>query len=223
MTTLSNPVTVLSPPQAMQAAVYALTGPTNHDDSPVPLDSILCQLEDAAEPSGGSGGAASNAYRAPAALEVLALLGDIDRTVHTGLRMFGHSGKFPARQASVQQWARLLSRWQPVVPAYFAESLRAVVLWTERAGNILTPDPQIIETRAQPCPKCGESTALVWHDELAELVQRPSLYLDKSSMVVHCRRCAATWGTTTWGLLRRMLDSQQTHSTGARASAHDRV
>jgi hypothetical protein len=166
-------------------------------------------LEDAVEPSGGSGGAARTAHRAPAALDVVTLLADIDGTTVTGLRACGYIARIDSsRSVRITLWSSgAQGRWRHMGPQYLDGARRHAVRWTERADAILTPDKQVIETRAQPCPSCGKRVAMVWHDDLAEEVQRPSLYLDTASLTVVCRCCGLVWDQTRWGLLRRMLET----------------
>jgi hypothetical protein len=171
------------------------------------LEPLLTQLAEAVEPSGGHGGAVANIYRSPAALEVLALLAEIDRVTTHGLRASGHRERIPVERSDrLWLWSIRAHTWRSTSPRYLAKATRAAVSWRDRATAIITPDQQIVETRAQPCPSCGKRTAFVWSPELAERVQRPSLYLDKDAMTVYCRCCSAQWGQDLWGLLRRVLE-----------------
>lgn len=175
----------------------------------VRLPPLLDQLAEAAEPSSGVTGTKSP-YRSPAHLDVLTLLADIDSTVNTGLRMFGVHDRFEAqpRSARVSMWAAKTARWQRANLAYYDQAVSTVRRWVARGDAILTPDPQTVETRAQPCPHCGRATAMVWSDEHGERVQRSALYLDKQAMVVYCRCCHAEWGSSLWGLLCKILEGR---------------
>lgn len=170
---------------------------------------LLDQLVEAAEPSSGVTGTRS-VYRSPAHLDVLALLADIDSTVNTGLRMFGVHDRFEGqtRSARLSMWAAKTARWRVHNSAYFDGAVSTVRRWVARGDAILTPDPQTVETRAQPCPNCGRATAMVWSDEHGERVQRSALYLDKQAMVVYCRCCHVEWDSTRWGLLCRILEGR---------------
>lgn len=171
---------------------------------------LLDQLEEAAESSGGLGSGKGSLQKAPAALEVLGLLTDIDRHVLAGLRKSQYRGRIARPRAELLRvWMSHAGEWRAVYPDYLYESIGHVRRWVVRARNILTPDPQTIETQAQPCPVCGERTTFVWSDDLGERVQRPSLYLDKEAMTVYCRCCHSSWGPRMWSFLRRLLDTNR--------------
>jgi len=198
----------VSPVQALYDAVLALVSASVHEGTGHPLDSLLGQLEDAAEPSGGLGSGRASMQKSPAALEVVTLLGEIDRVTTAGLRASGYHGRLPsARQDRIMIWQSFAGQWRTTEPDYLAYACKCAVRWRERAQAILMPDPQIVETRAQPCPNCDKRTAMVWHPDLGEYVQRPSLYLDKETLTVYCRCCDTQWGSSLWGILRAVLDA----------------
>jgi hypothetical protein len=184
----------------------------------IELPSLLDQLVEATESSSSRGGAARSRQTAPASLDVLGLLDSIDRWVASGLRYDGYRGRFDlGRAALLMRWASCAGRWRATDPRYLQASVIEARRWVIRAENILTPDPQTIETRAQPCPRCGKRTAMVRNDDLGEDVQRPSLYLDKAQMVVFCRCCHTQWPSSLWGLLRQMLEDRPA-TEGARSA-----
>lgn len=173
------------------------------------LTSLLAQLEDAVESSTSRGGKASSIYKSPAALDVVALLTDVDRKLAVGLRSVGYRGRLDLPRADkIRTWAGHAGEWRAVRRDYLHESIFDVRRWVTRAENILTPDPQVIETRAQPCPRCKGRTAMVWNADLGEAVQRPSLYLDMSTLVVYCRCCGEQWSQQMFGFLRRLLEDR---------------
>lgn len=173
------------------------------------LASLLDQLEDAVESSSSRGGKAASVYKSPAHLDVLALLGDIDRKIAIGLRSVGYRGRLDSPRAQkIKIWASHAAEWRAVRRDYLHESIFDVRRWVTRGENILTPDPQTIETRAQPCPQCKGRTAMVWNADLGESVQRPSLYLDMATMTVYCRCCGEQWPSSMFGFLRRLLEDR---------------
>lgn len=197
-----------SPLLELTEALDALLGPQMIND--VVISSLLDQLEVAVEPSGGSGSGQGSIYRSPAALNAVDLLGSIDRWTRQGLRRSQYRGSFERpRHELLRLWASHASEWRTIYPDYLYASISEARRWVIRAQNILTPDPQTIETQAQPCPVCGQKTAFVWSDDLGERVQRPSLYLDKDAMTVYCRCCGADWGPRLWSFLRSLLDSNR--------------
>jgi hypothetical protein len=170
--------------------------------------SLLDQLEEATEPSGGLGSGTANVYKSPAALDVVGLLRDIDGHLRAALRAANYGGRLQIPRAAVIRLAVLYaSDMHAQQPTTVRELTREAASWAIRARTILTHDPQIIETRAQPCPRCGKRTVFVHSEELGESVQRPSLYLDTEAMLVYCRACSATWGPRMWSFLRRLLES----------------
>jgi hypothetical protein len=206
MATLSKDRT--SPIQALYGAVGDLVNTRVDADTGYAVSCLIAQLEEAAEPSGGTGSGVANVYKSPAALEVLALLAEIDRVTTSGLRASGYRARLPAlRTDRLHLWQGYAGTWRTLDRDYLAYAIRCAVRWREQAQAILMPDPQVIETRAQPCPSCGKRTAMVWHPDLGERVQRPSLYLDKATLTVYCRCCDAQWGTALWGILRAVLDA----------------
>lgn len=213
MTTLGHP----NPIVELSAAVAAFTGPQYVDDVDEPLPSLLDQLEEAIEPSGGTGSGRANVYKSPAALEVVGLLTEIDRYVKAGLRMSQPRRPLNRPRAElIEAWLAQAGFWKAVHAEYLYASIGQAKRWVVRAKNILTPDPQTIETQAQPCPSCEARTAFEWNPYLEERVQRPSLYLDKVDLVVYCRCCAAQWSAPLWPLLRRVLDAQTEDRLAAR-------
>lgn len=182
------------------------------------LPSLLDQLQEASEPSSGVTGTGS-VHRVPAHLDVLSLLADIDKTLALGLRSVGYRSRLDLhpRGDLIRMWASHAGEWRAVHPEYLYDSIGVVRRWVTRANNILMPDPQQIETRAQPCPSCDERTAMVWSDDLGERVQRASLYLDKTAMAVYCRRCGVRWPAPMWPLLCAMLEGRSS-SDGARSA-----
>lgn len=181
-----------------------LFDPSGHE-SP----SLLEQLVEAAESTSNRGGVARSKQTAPASLDVLGLLTSIDRWVATGLRSVGYRGRLDLeRSVLVRTWASHAGQWRATNRDYLYASVGEARRWVARAENILTPDPQTIEPRAQPCPSCGKRTAMVHSDDFGEKVQRPSLYLDKAQMIVFCRCCDTRWTQQMWGWLRRVLDDR---------------
>lgn len=173
------------------------------------LPPLLDQLVEATESSSSRGGAARSRQTAPASLDVLGLLCTIDRWVAEGLRSVGYRGRLDSgRSVLVRTWASHAAQWRAVDRDYLYASVGEVRRWVTRAENILTPDPQTIETKAQPCPRCGERTAMVHSDELGERVQRPSLYLDKGLMTVFCRCCSMKWPPSMLDFLSRVLNDR---------------
>jgi hypothetical protein len=198
-----------SPLLELTEAIDALLCPQLVDGGMV-TSSLLDQLEEAAESSGGLGSGKGSLQKAPAALDVLGLLTDIDHHVLHGLRRSQYRGSMQRPRAELLRvWMSHAGEWRAVYPDYLYESIGQVRRWVLRARNILTPDPQTIETQAQPCPVCRERTAFVWSDDLGERVQRPSLYLDKDAMTVYCRCCHASWGPRMWAFLRKVLDDNR--------------
>ena len=205
----SNPVDELAD------AVAALIEPqiVEHEGRLMRLSSILDQLVEASEPSSGVTGTGS-VYRVPAHLDVVALLAAIDRTAAVGLRRVGYRGRLDHSRADlIRMWASHAGEWRATAPEYLYDAIGLVRRWVTRATTILAPDPQQIETRAQPCPNCKSRTAMVWSDDLGERVQRASLYLDKVAMVVYCRCCGAQWPAPTWSLLCAVLEDQSALSS----------
>lgn len=197
-----------SPLLELSEALDALLAPQAVDG--YVLDSLLDQLEEAAESSGGLGSGKGSLQKAPASLEVLGLLAQIDGWVAKGLRMSRYLRRMDRPRAElIRVWAANAGEWRAVYPDYLYASIGEVRRWVVRSRTLLTPDPQTVETQAQPCPVCGKRTAMVWHDELAERVQRPSLYLDKDSMTVYCRCCGSSWGPRMWSFLRKLLDDNR--------------
>jgi hypothetical protein len=183
------------------------------------LPSLLDQLEDAVESSNSHGSKASSVYKAPAHLDVVALLTDIDRTIAIGLRSVGYRGRLDLPRAQkIKVWASHAGEWRAVRPDYLHESVGVVRRWVIRGRNILVPDPQTIETRAQPCPQCKSRTAMVWNEDLGERVQRPSLYLDTSTLIVVCRCCGEQWPASMHAFLRRLLEDRPSTETARSAS-----
>ena len=121
------------------------------------LPSLLDQLQEASEPSSGVTGTGS-VHRVPAHLDVLSLLADIDKTLALGLRSVGYRSRLDLhpRGDLIRMWASHAGEWRAVHPEYLYDSIGVVRRWVTRANNILMPDPQQIETRAQPCPSCDE-------------------------------------------------------------------
>lgn len=207
-----------SPLLELTEAIDALIGPLVVDG--IVLSSLLDQLEDAAESSGGLGSGKGSLQKAPGALDVLHLLHTIDKYLHTGLRKSQYRGRFDRPRAELLRvWASHAGEWRAVYPDYLYTSIGEVRRWTVRARNILMPDPQTVETQAQPCPVCGERTAMVWSEDHGERVQRPSLYLDKDTMTVWCRCCNASWGPRMWTFLRKLLDDNRHSATDGCRSA----
>lgn len=202
-----------SPLLELTEALDALLAPQLVED--VVLPSLLDQLEEAAESSGGLGSGKGSLQKAPASLEVLGLLAAIDQRLRVGLRRSHYRGRLDHPRAELLRvWASHAAEWRAIEPDYLYQSIGEVRRWVVRARNILTPDPQTLETQAQPCPVCGQRTAMVWSDDLGERVQRPSLYLDKETLNVYCRRCAATWGPRMWSFLRKLLDNNRLAAHG---------
>ena len=216
MTTLSDTASGV-----LQHAVAALTRPQQIDPEAKPgvyvagavyltVAPMIEQLADALEPSGG--GAYSNApsnYRSPAALEVVSLLDEMDTTVARGMRLLGYRGlPNPDRGARLWTWGVMAVSCRASNRAYVGEAATRATGWVERCREILSPDRPTLEPRAQPCPACGERTAMIWSVEHGERVQKSALYLDKARMSVFCRCCPAEWGPSLWGLLAKVLSSQ---------------
>lgn len=199
-----------SPVTQLREALIKLTEPQLvevDDRAPQVLPCVVDQLEEATEPSGGASSSRGDAYKAPAALNVISLLGDIDNVTSAGMRRCGYHGRLDQpRRRRMQAWGRATSRLPMTHFDYLADAAERTKGWATRAQQILAPDPQTVETRAQPCPNCGRRTAMVWSEDLCEKVQRASLYLDKNAMVVYCRCCPAQWAPHLWGLLARVLD-----------------
>jgi hypothetical protein len=173
------------------------------------VSSLLDQLQGAIEPSAGTTGTRS-VYRPPAHLDVLALLAEIDLVTTAGLRQSGYRGRLDrARSWRIRAWSAYAPAWSVSAPDYLEHSIGDVRRWVSRGQNILVPDLQTVETRAQPCPACGNRTAMVWSENHGERVQRSALYLDKQAMVVYCRRCPAQWGASLWPLLCAVLEGRQ--------------
>jgi|SRR3954466_13098198 hypothetical protein len=190
---------------ALTEALDALLCPQLVDDIVQP--SLLEQLEEATEPSGGLGSGKANIYKSPAALDVLGLLREIDTQLAMALRLANYGGRFTMPRVAL---VRLVIVNASVLQAKHPLALRALIprvhQWAVRARTILTRDPQIMETRAQPCPRCGIRTVFAYSEDLGERVQRPSLYLDTEAMLVYCRHCGATWGPRLWSFLRTLLE-----------------
>jgi hypothetical protein len=215
MTTLSDTTT-----EILQRAVAALTQPQQIDPDAKPgvyvagavyltVAPMIEQLADALEPSGGGTGNAPSNHRSPAALEVVSLLNEIDTTVARGMRLLGYRNTpNPDRGARLWTWGVMAVSCRASNQAYVNEAAKRASNWVERAREILSPDRPTLEPRAQPCPACGERTALVWSIEHGERVQKSALYLDKARMSVFCRCCPAEWGPSLWGLLAKVLSSQ---------------
>lgn len=173
------------------------------------LAPLLDQLEDAVESSSSRGGKAASVYKSPAHLDVVALLTDIDRKLAVGLRGVGYSGRLDLPRAEkIKIWASHAGEWRAVRRDYLHESIFDVRRWVTRGENILMPDPQVIETRAQPCPHCKGRTAMVWNEDLGESVQRPSLYLDMTTLIVHCRCCGGQWSQQMHAFLALLLEDR---------------
>lgn len=179
------------------------------------LPSLLDQLEDAVESSSSRGGKASSIYKSPAHLDVVALLTDIDRYVLRGLRRSRHHPWLNGRAELLRAWSSHARRWSE---DDLRESVGQVRRWVTRAENILTPDPQTIETQAQPCPQCKRRTAMVWSDEIGEHLQRPSLYLDMAILTVVCRCCGECWPSPMFGFLSRLLEENRSASATLRSA-----
>jgi hypothetical protein len=195
----------------LYAAVDALLNPRLvkvHDQLSTTVPSRLDQLEQAIEPSSGVTGTGS-VYRAPAHLDVLALLAEIDLVTSAALRQSGYRGRLDqTRSWRIRAWTAYGPRWSVGAPYYLEAAIEDARKWVQRADGILSPDPQTIETRAQPCPSCGNRNALVWDPVMSERVQRSALYLDKNQMVVFCRVCPAQWGASLWPLLCAVLEGR---------------
>lgn len=197
-----------SPLLELTEAIDALLCPQLVGDRITPC--LLDQLEEATESSGGLGSGKGSLQKAPAALDVLGLLTDLDRYVLAGLRRAQYRGRTDRPRAELLRlWASHAGQWRAVYPNYLYESIGEVRRWVLRARNVLTPDPQTVETQAQPCPVCGKRTVFIWSDDLGERVQRPSLYLDKDAMMVYCRCCGSSWGPRMWTFLRKLLDGNR--------------
>lgn len=218
--TLQRAVTTLTQPQQIDpeakpglyvaGAVYLTVAP------------IIEQLADALEPSGGGNGNAPSNYRSPAALEVVSLLGDIDITVTRGLRLLGYRGQLrPDRGQRLWSWGVMAQSCRTENPAYVRIAARKAEGWVSSARDVLTPYRSTLEPRAQPCPACGERTAMVWSIEHGERVQKSALYLDKGRMSVFCRCCPAVWGPNLFGLLASVLSSQDMPSDNGEDGARD--
>lgn len=170
------------------------------------VPSLLDQLAQATEPTAGRDFVAGGMYRSPAHLDVLGLLSEIDAETSAALRAGGYQGRLDfGRRWRVQAWFWTARRH----PGYQELALGHARRWVSRGELILTPDPQTIETRAQPCPVCGARTAMVFSEEHGEKIQRASLYLDKTTMTVYCRVCRAEWGMALWGLLCKILEGRE--------------
>lgn len=211
MATLGHPNPVIE----LHDALDALLCPQVVDSpyGPVVLPSLLDQLQEAAEPSGGTGSGRANMYKSPASLDVVVLLASIDKHSREALRRAQYRQRFDMSRTDLLRALQLVSGDMRQTSAG-SELLYALICeakrWSVRARAILTPDPQTIETQAQPCPVCKARTAFVWSDDAGEKVQRPSLYLDKDTMTVHCRCCSSHWGPRMWSFLRRLLDDNRT-------------
>lgn len=201
-----------SPVDQLRHALSKLTEPQIVELDHRPTQMLPCvieQLEEATEPSGGASSSRGDAYKAPAALNVLSLLQDIDIVTSVGLRRCGFLGRFDEpRLERLDSWGRALTRHSVTLDELVITSTQRAQHWVIRARAILSPDPQTVETRAQPCPNCRRRTAMVWNPDLGEKVQRASLYLDKNTMTVYCRCCPAQWGSSLWGLLARVLEGR---------------
>jgi hypothetical protein len=201
----------------LYAAVDALLNPRLvkvHDQLSTTVPSRLDQLEQAIEPSSGVTGTGS-VYRAPAHLDVMALLAEIDLVTSAALRQSGYRGRLDqTRSWRIRAWTAYGPRWSVGAPYYLEAAIEDARKWVQRADGILTPDPQTIETRAQPCPSCANRTAMIWDPTMGERVQRSALYLDKSQMTVYCRRCPAAWGASLWPLLCKILEGSSSKPEG---------
>lgn len=176
-----------------------------HPDLTLPC--LLDQLEVAREPSAGTTGTHSP-YRSPVHLDVVALTEEMDRITTDGLRATGYTGRLDLpRSYRLKYWACHADRWMAQDQTYLLYAITTARTWVERAKAILSPDPQTVETRAQPCPQCSCRTAMVWSEDHGERVQRSSLYLDIPKQVVYCRVCDARWPAPLWPLLCRILES----------------
>jgi hypothetical protein len=170
------------------------------------LPCLLDQLEMAREPSAGTTGTHSP-YRSPVHLDVIALTDEMDSVTANGLRDSGYAGRLDLPRAyRLKYWAAHADRWVHQDHVYLDYAITTARSWVDRAKAILTPDPQTVETRAQPCPQCSYRTAMVWSDDHGERVQRSSLYLDITKQVVYCRVCAAHWAAPLWPLLCSILE-----------------
>ena len=173
------------------------------------VPSLLDQLEQALESTSSRGGVAGNVYKSPAALDVLALLAEIDLVTSVGLRQSGYRDRLDQRRSwRIRAWTAYAPQWSVHARDYLAAAIADARHWVARGDAILTPDPQTVETRAQPCPACGHRTAMVWSEDHQERVQRSALYLDKAAMTVYCRRCPAQWGSSLWPLLCKILEGR---------------
>lgn len=227
---------LLSAQTALQTAVTTLLRPSSvhidRDKGPTEtlrLPSLLAQLAEAAESSTSRGGAARVVYRAPASLDVLGLLGEIDRETLWGLRASGDRRAWLSTGLGPQlrAWAALAPGWRAGTPMALRHSGRAryaqnylldaagrVQRWVTRTEQILSPETATFEAHARPCPRCGNRTAFVWSDELGERVQRSALFFDKPTTTVRCRaaNCGSVWGADLFGFLGALL-AETPHET----------
>jgi hypothetical protein len=145
----------------------------------------------------------------------MALLAEIDLVTSAALRQSGYRGRLDqTRSWRIRAWTAYGPRWSVGAPYYLEAAIEDARKWVQRADGILTPDPQTVETRAQPCPSCSQRTAMVWDPTMGERVQRSALYLDKSQMTVYCRRCPAAWGASLWPLLCKILEGSSAKLEG---------
>lgn len=168
------------------------------------LPGLLDQLQDAVENSGGSGSGRGSPQKAPASLDVLGLLAQIDAALASALRAAGCTGRLDKPR---DELLRHLVGHAGSAGATSAALADQVWRWVAAAHTILSPDRRIVETRAQPCPSCAVQTVLVWSADLGERVQRPALYLDTTDLTVYCRCCGASWGPSLWDFLRGLLEN----------------
>lgn len=199
------------PSDAFDAAVATLISPYWHADHDRILAPLLDQLAEAVTSGSSHGRHGSNKYRAPGNLDVLGLLMDIDKFTQDGIRRSGVRHRMPDRRIDrVRLWSGFQYVWRARDKAYFEQAETKAVHWVLRGEQILSPDRQQLETKAQPCPHCKSRTAMIWSEDAGERTQRPSLYLDKVAMIVVCRCCGTVWPAPLWGLLSKVL----TEATG---------
>src|SRR5437764_13169887 len=91
-----------SPLLELTEAIDALLCPQLVDD--MITSCLLDQLEEAAESSGGLGSGKGSLQKAPAGLDVLGLLTDIDRHVLAGLRKSQYHGRLDRPPAELPRW-----------------------------------------------------------------------------------------------------------------------
>lgn len=217
--------TLVAAQVSLQAAVDQLTRPqTVKIDREgvteyVKLPPLLDQLSEAAESSTSRGAAAGSVYKAPAALDVLALLAEIDTETLWGLRASGDRRRWLSLGLQLRAWAARAGAWRGGVPpvlhlnglrpfaaqAYLLCAADNAQQWVTRARQILAPEQATFEVQPRPCPRCQTRTVLVWSPDHGERVQKSSLFFDKAATTVRCRDCGAAWGADLFDFLARLL------------------